>query len=219
MANKPMSDCRLQRIRTATAENPVLQKVVNLTRSGWPDREKSVRADLRMYFVSCSEYLMSHGLLLCRDRIVMPEVLRAETLEAIHSGHLGLNKCRARANMSVRWPGISRDIDRTVRRPCKLCREHRPTQRCEPLKPTTLPDRPWQRIAADLCELKGNQYLIVKDYYSRYLEIAHLDTISSAQVIGKLKNIFARWGVPEVFVSDNGGQFKSDIYRYNVEQL
>jgi transposase InsO family protein len=211
MATKPMSDCKLQSIQTATAEDPVLQEVINLTRSGWPDRERSVRADIRTYFASRSEYSVSHGLLLYRDRIVMPEGLRAETLDNIHSGHFGLNKCRARANTSVWWPGISRDIERIVQS-CEFCREHRPNQKSEPLKPTALPDRPWQRIAADLCEVNGTQYLIVMDYYSRYLEIAHLETITSAQVIGKLKNMFAHWGVPEVLVSDNGGQFKSDLF-------
>ena len=51
------------------------------------------------------------------------------------------------------------------------------------------------------------------DYFSRYLEIAHLSNIRSEQVIGKLKNIFARWGVPEVLVSDNGTQFTSQNFQ------
>ena len=45
------------------------------------------------------------------------------------------------------------------------------------------------------------------DYHSLYLEI--LPNISSVAVIGKIKNMFARWDVPEEIVFDNGTQFTS----------
>ena len=51
------------------------------------------------------------------------------------------------------------------------------------------------------------------DYYSRYLEIVHLESVISDFVIGKVKNMFARWGIPELFVSNNGGQFASESFK------
>lgn len=163
-----MSDRKLESIQESTKSDESLQAVIKMTQNGWPDRENAVRSDVKCCFASRCDYSMSNGLLLYRNRIVIPEELRAETLETIHSGHLGLNKCRARANMSVWWPGISNDINRIVSS-CEFCRIHRPTQRAEPLKTTPLPDRPWQRIAADLCEVQGSQYLVVMDYFSKYL--------------------------------------------------
>ena len=103
------------------------------------------------------------------DRLVIPEALRADVLQSIHTGHLGLNKCRERAKVSVWWPGLSRDLENLVKT-CEFCNINHATQRNEPLKPTTLPSRPWQRDGADLCEQAGKQYLVVMDYYSRYLE-------------------------------------------------
>lgn len=68
-----------------------------------------------------------------RDRIVIPDSLRPEVVSGIHSGHLGLNKCRERAKGSVWWPGISNDLERVVKS-CDFCQVHRPKQSREPLR-------------------------------------------------------------------------------------
>ena len=51
------------------------------------------------------------------------------------------------------------------------------------------------------------------DYFSRYIEVAHLTNMTSAQTIGKLKNMFAHWGIPDEVVSDNGTQFTSREFK------
>jgi transposase InsO family protein len=143
---------------------------------------------------------------------MIPDSMRADVLTAIHRGHLGLNKSRGRAKLSVWWPGLSNDLEQLIWS-CEFCNINRPTQRSEPLKTTQLPSFPRERTGADLCELQGKSYLVVMDYFSRYLEIDYLDNITNNHVVGKLKNIFARWGIPEERVTDNGGQFSSKSFR------
>ena len=80
--------------------------------------------------------------------------------------------------------------------------------RKEPMMKPDLSDYPWQTIGTDLFELKGHQYLLTVDYFSRYPEIAKLTPMSSV-VISKLKDVFSQHSIPEIVRSDNGPQFSA----------
>lgn len=75
--------------------------------------------------------------------------------------------------------------------------------------PTPFPDYPWQVVGSDLFELKGEQYLVIVDYFSRFPEVIKMTTTTSAAIITALKSIFSRYGIPEVLRSDNGSQYAS----------
>ena len=92
---------------------------------------------------------------------------------------------------------------------CQFCQQHQPSQRKEPLITTVLPNRPWQKV---FFELAGQKYLVVMNYYSRFIEILSLVKITSLVVIQKPRSVFARWGIPEELVSNNGTQFKSAMF-------
>lgn len=69
------------------------------------------------------------------------------------------------------------------------CREHRRAQVTESPLSTPLPGRPWKNIGADLCEHNKQHFLVLSDYYSRYLEILNMTTTTSEQVTLKLRAI------------------------------
>ena len=50
------------------------------------------------------------------------------------------------------------------------------------------------------------------DYYSRWIEVARLTSETSEAVIEHMSSIFARHGIPEIVVSDNGPQYTSDAF-------
>ena len=89
-------------------------------------------------------------------------------------------------------------------------------QNTEPLIPTTLPQYLWQRIVTELFEWKGHAYLLVVDYYSRFIKVAkHLHSKSgttSAEVVRHLKSIMAHHGIPAKLISDNGPQFSAGVF-------
>lgn len=148
---------------------------------------------------------VENDLLLGGARVVVPVACQAHILRLLHEGHFGISKNLAKANDTVWWPGISRDMEQTVRT-CRKCVETT-TNRKMPLEPTPFPERPWQRVAMGLFYQSKKWWLIIVDYYSRYPEIALLNKLTAVEVINNCKSVFARHGIPEVVVSDNGPQF------------
>lgn len=211
VSNAPVTPQKLKEIRAATLQDEELTKVTSLIQNGWPSRQ-ALHPSLQGYYLARSQLSEADGLILYQDRLVIPTALRPDVLKRIHEGHQGLTKCRARARMSVWWPHISTEITQLVTT-CRFCVENKPSQRHEPLLTTPLPQGPWQRIAADLCEFEKQNYLVVTDYYSRDIEIANLSNTSSRQVIGKFKSMFVRWGIPLELVTDNGPQFTSEEFK------
>ena len=101
---------------------------------------------------------------------------------------------------------------------CRTCALHR-DNKPEPLIATPLPDRPWQVVATDLFQMKGMDYLIIIDCYSRYVEDAAMTkTTKASEVIRVLKSIFARHGIPEQLRSDNGPQYDSAEFSHFAKQ-
>ena len=206
MDGMPATDTRLEQIKRYQLEDDVCREITMYVKEGWPDRAH-LKGLTSHYWSYQADLTVVDGLLMYGSRIVIPSALRQDTLEKLHEGHQGITKCRRLAIQSVWWPGVSKNIKELIEN-CKICcqttRKHP-----EPLAPSVMPERPWQKIAADLMEFKKVQYLVVVDYYSRYIELSKLESTTSQSVINHMKSIMARHGIPETLMSDNGPQFAS----------
>ena len=150
-------------------------------------------SEVKPYHTVSAELTVQHGLLLRGSRIVK------KLLDKIHSGHQGITKSRELARQSIWWPGLSKQLEDLIHN-CERCLKAQ-RQRPQPLNPTALPSLPWQKVASDLFEWNQSIYLLVVDYYSRYIEIARLSRPTTAEVVTHLKSIFARHGIPETLVT------------------
>ena len=69
-------------------------------------------------------------------------------------------------------------------------------------------DQPWTRIHIDFAgPLEDHYYLTVIDRYSKWPEVLRCKRGTIAVTIGFLHEVFARFGLPDFGVSDNGTQF------------
>ncbi|XP_064390623.1 uncharacterized protein K02A2.6-like [Halichondria panicea] len=202
----PATPPKLMEYVQAQIDDPTCAKVREYCETQWPSRN-SIDSSLKPYWKVKASLTLVKQLLLYNNRIVVPLKLRKETLENIHEGHQGIERSRLRAQCSVWWPCVTAEVKQYVEN-CRECAKECKPKR-EPLISTPLPDYPWQMVGTDLFELKGQQYLVVVDYYSRYPECIKLSRTTSAHIITVLKAIFARHGIPETVRSDNGPQFSS----------
>ena len=63
-----------------------------------------------------------------------------------------------------------------------------------------IPSRPWEKIAVDLFELNGTEYMVTVDYYSSFFEVDRLTTKKAEEVIKKLKAHLSRHGIPDQLI-------------------
>ncbi|UYV79867.1 K02A2.6-like [Cordylochernes scorpioides] len=202
----PISDVRVKEIKESQDKDQVIQNIIKYSQEGWPEKT-NVSMSESQYWPAKDDFSVENGILLKGSRYVIPENIRKVLLQRIHEGHLGIVKCRERAKGSVWWPRITSEIEEMVRT-CPMCIEER-KNRHQPLLPSELPSCPWEKVGVNLFTIKGQNYLLIADYYSRYPEIARLEDMSSASVIVHCKSIFARHGIPLEARSDNGPQFGS----------
>ena len=125
-----------------------------------------------------------------------------------HASHIRIEGCLRRPPEYLFWPHMSQDLKKFIST-CDICQTHQTSQQKEPLQQHEVIMRLWANLGVDLCQLHGHTLLVVCDYFSNYIEVEQLTTTTSRSVARVLSSLFARHGVPDVLVSDNGPQFVS----------
>ncbi|XP_062603618.1 uncharacterized protein K02A2.6-like [Saccostrea cucullata] len=208
----PVSQEKVMLFQSETKKDPVLMKLKDTVLQGWPTNRKDLDSELTPYWNFRDEISIVDGLLLKGDRIITPEQLRPQMLKILHSSHLGQEKCIQRAKSTLFGPGIIMQLKDMIEQ-CNICNRYRNAQQKEPMIPHDIPNRPWQKVAADIMFFGNARYLITVDYFSKFIEINRLQDGKAATVIDILKQHFARLGIPEEFISDNGPEFANHEFK------
>ena len=197
----PVSADALEEFRRETTDDDEFKLLQKAITQGWPRKKTGLPPRIQLYWNVRDEMHETDGLLFRGDRLLVPSKLRPKMLALLHESHLGAEKCKSRARAILYWPNMSTDIEEVVAH-CATCLKFRANNQKEPLIPHSVPDGPWQKVAADIMTFKGHDYIVVVDYYSKYPEMARLDRKTATSVIVHMKSIFARHGIPEEIVSE-----------------
>ena len=206
LQNVAISKQKQEEIKTATMKE--LSKLQSRIKSGWPTNKKDCELELREYWDVKETLTAEEGFILRNEQIVIPPSMRKEMLQKIHEGHLGTTKCKDRARRLLYWPRMSHDITDLISK-CNTCLRHRNKQIKEPVMDHEKGEYPWQKLGTDIFCFEGKEYLLVADYYSRFFEVVLLKDMKSSTLIAHFKAIFARFGIPEILISDNAANYTS----------
>ena len=93
---------------------------------------------------------------------------------------------------------MSSEIQEKIAR-CNICQQHQKQNAKEPMIPSQLPSKPWEKVATDLFTSDKSKYLIIVDYqpcFFFFFQVAKLPDTKSNTVITHIKSAFARHGIP-----------------------
>lgn len=206
-------------------DDSTLQNLWEKARLGTVDENKSglisfeVKEGLlyKQFCKKCNPSVKEH-------QLVVPKNRRHLVLQKAHSsplaGHMSTNRTRYRVYSNFFWPGVDKDIKEYVKT-CEICQKARHPGKGgkSELGNMNIITTPFAKVAIDIIgplemsDRKNRYILTLVDMATRWPEAIPLPNITTPVVIEALSNIFTRIGFPEQILSDNGPQFKSELYQ------
>ena len=95
---------------------------------------------------------MKGNTVLVANRVIMPNVLSCEALEALHPAQMGVKNLEAMAKEALFWPGMTKDITQTLKE-VKACHVIAPM-------PMPIPDYSFQMGSSYYFYLESHKYVV-----------------------------------------------------------
>ena len=194
---------------SATKSDHSLQQVKKLTMKGWPTNINNVPGPAQTFWKVRDELHMVNGLILARKRLVIPAAMKRVALQAIHEGHMDIDKCKQRGRSCMYWPSMNEDIETLVKE-CEVSNKFATVNRKEPMIPYQIPSPPWVLIISHCITKITCLWWITSQNTQKWFQ-SHLATIKV------MKATFACHGIPNTVVADNM-PFNSAEFREFLQQ-
>ena len=207
-----------EEVLAATDKDEKLQLLKQAVERGYPTKEEAIH--IAEYKRMMEELAVVGGIVCRADKIVLPVTLQQRVIALAHEAHMGIVKTKQFLRSTLWFPGMDAKVEEVLG-DCVLCLAATNTKQKEPLKPTIMPSRPWQKLCTDLFgPLPTGEYMVVVQCLnSRYPEVAITHSTSAAAVIPAIDRILAAFGIPESLMSDNGPPFNSSEFRKYAAKL
>ena len=192
----------LEEMKAETEADLSLSVLCMFVAHGWPSDKSQVPTALRHYYPLRDDLVLYNGVLCKSHKVLIPVKLQFTMLKKLHHGHQGGETMIRRAREVMYWPAK-----------CLLCASYGSALPKEPMLSHEIPQGPWKFISQDLFKQGGRWYSVTVDHHSHWFEVDLLnEDITAANVISVTEARFARFGIPDIFLSDNGPQYTSQEF-------
>ena len=138
----PISEQKPQQFKT---NDQTLQLVKSYVLNGWPKLCHQVHPVAQLFYNVRHDLSCLHDLVLKGERIIVPSSMRKEMKDLLHTGQVGIERCKGRARESIYWPGLNGELKDLVSN-CSTYMQHRNAQPKEPLIPHNIPTKSGQKL-------------------------------------------------------------------------
>ena len=199
-----------------TNKDKELQSLKHYISTGWPAKRSQIPVFLHPYWNYRDELTIESGILMKNSKVLIPETLKQKYLIQIHQGHQGIEACRSRAREFVFWVNINNDLKEMVEK-CDICQSQQNSTPIVQKYISEVPPHPWHTLGSDLFYFQRIDFLVVVDYFSKYLIVRKIPSSTSSAVIKELGMIFSEFGKPQIFRSDNGPCYSSQEFKFFMQ--
>ena len=158
-------------IAKATQKDEVLQKLTSIIKKGqsWIPKNSDERL-LKFKQILPELTVMSNGVVLKGERMVLPEKLQPKAIELAHRGsHPGISGLERRLRYQFFFHNMQSKV-KELMKTCEPCNIFTDKKTCYPIIPPTVPTKCWESVAVDLFGPmpSSKHVVVVQDMASRY---------------------------------------------------
>jgi transposase InsO family protein len=216
------SDLHLSELYTLASDIDLVARVLQANRDSKSLQPLRYRASSDR-----TEFSMQNGLLLYKDRLIVPDTANLRTLlirevhDSVTTAHPGIRKTTLLLTAQYYWRGIAHDVATYVRN-CHACRRSSVPRDKTPglLHPLPIPTHAWEHITMDYCSFNQDKHgydniLVIIDHLSKQAITipCHKTIAAREQARLYLMHVYRYYGPPTTILSDRGPQFISSFWK------
>nr|XP_006814683.1 PREDICTED: uncharacterized protein K02A2.6-like [Saccoglossus kowalevskii] len=172
----------MDRIKEETETDSQLQKLSNvILRGDWEQHKKD--PDITPFYMIRYELYTAEGLIFRLNRIIIPRNLHRKVIKAPHKlGHFGMTRTKQMLREKYWFPAMNNLVEQIIGQ-CYECQVTTQQHKQEPIKMTTIPEKPWDVILVDFGGPypDGHYNLVAIDKRTRYPEVETVYSTEKAQ--------------------------------------
>ena len=115
-------------------------------------------------------------------RVIIPCKYRERIINDLHDQHPGIVRMKTLNRIHVWYPYIDKDIENCVKS-CYECHKNKGNPVKTFIHPWSWPSKPFDRVHVDFFTLHGQNYLLLVDSHSKWLEVGRMTSTKAYHTV------------------------------------